>query len=136
MQNTQYITMHMAHQVSTLVVSSLHAVSCTVQYSDTLLAPVFSSVVYMFFMQYTIMLIKTYIHTCIYMLYSSGEDAFRTVYHTWVIPCQINTKKSLPPPIWTKIGSYTVSVETLIHSEFQRSILYGFRVRARQKIDF
>jgi len=28
-----------------------------------------------------------------------------------------------------KIGSYTVSLETLIHSEFQRSMLYGFRVR-------
>ena len=53
-----------------------------------------------------------------------------------VIPCQINTKKSLSPPIWTKIGSYTVSVKTLIHSEFQRSSLYGLRVRARQKIDF
>ena len=35
-----------------------------------------------------------------------------------------------------KIGSYKVSVEALIHSEFQRSMLYGFRVRARQKIDF
>ena len=35
-----------------------------------------------------------------------------------------------------KIGSYTVSVETLIHSEFQRSMLYDFRVRARWKIDF
>ena len=54
----------------------------------------------------------------------------------WVIPCQINTKKSLPPPIRTKIGSYTVSVKTLIHSEFQCSMLYGFRVRARRKIDF
>ena len=40
-------------------------------------------------------------------------------------------KKSLPPPIWMKIGSYTVSVETLIHSEFQHSMLYGFGVRAR-----
>ena len=45
-------------------------------------------------------------------------------------------KKSLPPPIWTKIGSYTVSVETLIHSEFQRSMLYGFRVRTRRKLNF
>ena len=53
-----------------------------------------------------------------------------------VIPCQINTKKSLPPLICTKIGSYTVSVKTLIHSEFQCSMLYGFRVRARRKIDF
>jgi len=35
-----------------------------------------------------------------------------------------------------KIGSYTVSVETLIHSEFHRSMLYGFRVRARRKIVF
>ena len=50
-----------------------------------------------------------------------------------VIPCQISTKKSLPPPIWTKIGSYTVLVQTLIHCEFQRSMLYGFRVRARRK---
>ena len=31
---------------------------------------------------------------------------------SWVIPCQINTKKSLPSPIWTKIGSYTVLVKT------------------------
>jgi len=45
-------------------------------------------------------------------------------------------KKTLPPRIWTKIGYYTVSVETLIHSEFQRSMLYGFRIRARRKIDF
>ena len=29
----------------------------------------------------------------------------------------------------------TVSVETLIHSEFQCSVLYGFRVRARRKIE-
>ena len=45
-------------------------------------------------------------------------------------------KKSLPPLIWTKIGSYTVSVESLTHSEFQLSMLYGFRVRARRKIHF
>ena len=35
-----------------------------------------------------------------------------------------------------KIGSYTVSVETLIHSDFQRSMLYGFRVRARWNMNF
>ena len=51
----------------------------------------------------------------------------------WVIPCQINAKKSLPSSIWTKLGFYTVSVEILTHSEFQRSAMYGFRVRTRQK---
>ena len=55
---------------------------------------------------------------------------------TWVIPCQINTKKSLPSPISTKLGFYTVSVEILTHSEFQHSAMYGFRVRTRRKIDF
>ena len=35
-----------------------------------------------------------------------------------------------------KIGSYTVSVKTFIHSEFQCSMLYGFRVRARQNLIF
>ena len=36
----------------------------------------------------------------------------------WVIPRQ---KKSLPSPIWMKLGFYTVSVEILTHSEFQHS---------------
>ena len=31
---------------------------------------------------------------------------------------------------------YTVSVEILTHSEFQHSAMYGFRVTAKQKIDF
>ena len=35
-----------------------------------------------------------------------------------------------------KLGFYTVSVEILTHSEFQRSAMYGFRVRTRPKIDF
>jgi len=26
--------------------------------------------------------------------------------YLWVIPCQINTKNSLPLWIWTKLGSY------------------------------
>ena len=47
-----------------------------------------------------------------------------------------NQHKFLPPLISMKIGSYTVSAETLIHNEFQYSMLFGFRVRARQKIDF
>ena len=42
-----------------------------------------------------------------------------------VIPCQINRKKSLPSPIWMKLGFYTVSVEILTHSEFQHSTVYG-----------
>ena len=46
-----------------------------------------------------------------------------------VIPCEINTKISLPKPIWTKLGFHTVSVEMLIHSEFQHSAVYGCRVR-------
>ena len=52
----------------------------------------------------------------------------------WVIPCQINTKKILT--LTNLLGFYTVSVEILIHSEFQHSTLYGFRVRTRRKIDF
>ena len=35
-----------------------------------------------------------------------------------------------------KIGSFTVSVEVLIHSEFQHSMLYGFRVRASRNMSF
>ena len=49
---------------------------------------------------------------------------------TWVIPCQINTKKYLTSQIWTKLGSYIVPVETFTHSQFQCYMLYGFRVRA------
>ena len=45
-------------------------------------------------------------------------------------------KKSLPSPISTKLGFYTVPVEILTHTEFQRSAMYGFRVRTRRKIDF
>ena len=35
-----------------------------------------------------------------------------------------------------KLGFYTVSVEILTHTEFQRSAMYGFRVGTRRKIDF
>ena len=45
-------------------------------------------------------------------------------------------KKILPPTDLNEIGSSTVLVKKLIHSEFQRSMLYDFRVRARRKIDF
>ena len=45
-------------------------------------------------------------------------------------------KKSFPTPISMKIGFYTVPVEILTHSEFQRSAMYGFRVRTRRKIGF
>ena len=72
---------------------------------------------------------------CIWLLLCDLRDSYWANFSR-VILCQISTKKSLPPPIWTKIGSYTLSVKTSIHSEFQRSILYGFRVRARRKIDF
>ena len=54
----------------------------------------------------------------------------------WVIPCQINTKKYLTSWIWTKLGSYIVPVETFTHSQFQCYMLYGFRVRASQKVNF
>ena len=35
-----------------------------------------------------------------------------------------------------KLGSYIVSVETFTHSQFQHYMLYGFRVRASQKVNF
>ena len=35
-----------------------------------------------------------------------------------------------------KIGSYTVSLETLIHSEFQRSMLYGLELEPDEKFVF
>ena len=38
-------------------------------------------------------------------------------------------KKPWPSRIWTKHDSYIVSVETFTHSQFQRYMLYGFRVR-------
>ena len=53
-----------------------------------------------------------------------------------VIPCQINTKKSLPTPISMKLGFYTVTVEILTHTKFQCSAMYGFRVRIRRKFYF
>ena len=40
-------------------------------------------------------------------------------------------KKSLPSLISTKLGFYMVTVEILTHTEFQRSAMYGFRVRTR-----
>ena len=54
----------------------------------------------------------------------------------WVIPCQINTKNTWPSRIWMKLGSYIVSVETFTRSQFQHYMLYGFRVRANQKVNF
>ena len=45
-------------------------------------------------------------------------------------------KKFLPLPIMNETQFlHSVSVETIINSEFQHSTLYGFRVRARQRID-
>ena len=41
-----------------------------------------------------------------------------------------------PHGLERKLGSYVVSVETFTHSQFQRYMLYGFRVRASQKDDF
>ena len=35
---------------------------------------------------------------------------------------------ALPSWIWTKLGSYIVPAEILIHSNFQHSMLYGFRM--------
>ena len=34
------------------------------------------------------------------------------------------------------LPEFTVSAETLIYSEFQHSMLYGFRVRARRNMNF
>ena len=44
-----------------------------------------------------------------------------------------STQKILTPTDLNEIGSYTVSVETLIHSEFQRSMLYGFKLEPDEK---
>ena len=35
-----------------------------------------------------------------------------------------------------RLGSYMVSVKTFAHYQFQCYVLYGFRVRASQNVDF
>ena len=45
-------------------------------------------------------------------------------------------KKYLTSQIWMKLNSYIVPVETFTHSQFQHYMLYGFRVRASQKVNF
>ena len=47
------------------------------------------------------------------------------------IPCQINTRKSLPSLIYVFLHGFCWDI-----SEFQHSVMYGFRVRARRKIAF
>ena len=39
----------------------------------------------------------------------------------WVIPCQVNTKKSLPPPILLKFGELVRSIGKLFYTKFQLS---------------
>ena len=65
-----------------------------------------------------------------------GVPYHESKYTTGVIPCQINTKRYLTSQIWTKLGSYIVPVEKFTHSQFQHYMLYGFRVRASQKVNF
>ena len=48
----------------------------------------------------------------------------------------VKSTQKIPYPHRLELVFYTVSVEILTHSEFQRSAMYGFRVRTRQKIDF
>ena len=70
------------------------------------------------------------------MLWNMRLGILRCQIRYRVIPCQINTKKYLTSQIWTKLGSYIVPVETFTHSQFQCYMLYGFRVRASQKVNF
>ena len=45
-------------------------------------------------------------------------------------------KKTWTSRILTKFASYIVSLETFTHSQFQHYMLYDFRVRASQKVNF
>ena len=68
------------------------------------------------------------------LLTSSNNHGVHGIgHHTWVIHVKSTQKKILTLTNFNKTFVFTVSVEILTHSEFQRSAIYGFRVRTRQK---
>ena len=44
----------------------------------------------------------------------------------WVIPCQVNTKKSSSLPILTKLGEHVSSIKKPLHTKFQLLKCYSF----------
>jgi len=54
-----------------------------------------------------------------------------------VIPCQINTKIDMTIPDFDKTWFlHIVSLVTFTHGQFQHYMLYCFRVRASQKVNY
>ena len=62
---------------------------------------------------------------CQYLAYSPCCHAITNT-GSWVIPCQINTKKSSPLLILTKLGEPVSSIRKPLHTKFQLLKCYSF----------